>query len=362
MPSYPCRYYTADLLTGTVLGDVPLYGTTFNKQLNGAGSFQGTFRLGTTVNNDTLLLNATTPCKTALYIERNGTIIWGGIIWTRTYESQGGSVQITGQTFESYFDRVAATNHIIQQNVEQVALFKNIIDQMQAQSQSNIGLTYASLPSTGITRTVLLPGYEFHMYEEAIQQLLNAVDSFEYTINVTPSATPDVPNKVITVGYPTLNSTITDQYYDFPGTVRNYWWPETSSEGGTKFAGRGYGSGNLAPTAIVIDGTAIAAGYPSLWKVTSYNNIADPVLLDNKVRKDALAYALPLSNPTFELIPDASSSFTGWNYLGAPVSVYIVDKRFPTGTLVTKRMLGWDFTPGSGSVSDVLKLTLSNKE
>lgn len=357
------RYFTADLLTGTVLGDVPLYGTWMSKQINGAGSFNGTFRLGTTVLNDTLMLNNTTPGKTALYVERDGTLIWGGILWSRSYESQGGTVQLTGQTFESYFDRVAATDHIIQQGVEQVALFKNLIDQMQAQAQSNIGLTYASLPSTGINRTILLPGYEFHMYQEAIAQLLEAVDSFEYTINVTASATQDVPNKVVTVGYPTLNSTVTDQYYDFPGTIKNYWWPETTSEGGTKFAGRGYGSGNKAPTAVVVDGTAIAAGYPSLWKVGSYNNIADATLLDSKVRRDALAYAIPVNNPTIELKSDVGIGFTGWNLLGAPITAYIADsKRFPTGMTATRRLLGWEFNPASGTSPEVVKLTLSNKE
>lgn len=357
------RFYTADLLTGNVLGDIYLYGIYFTKQINGAGNFTGTFKLGSTVTNDSLMMSCTIPAKTALYIERDGVLIWGGIIWSRTYQSNAQTVQLTAQTFESYFDRVACSSNIIQQGVEQVALFKNIIDNMQAQdTQSNIGLTYASLPSTGINRTVLLPGYEFHMYQEALDQLLGAVDSFEYTINVTASATQDRPNKVVTVGYPTLNSSITGQYYDYPGTVLNYWWPETTSEGATRFAGRGYGAGNKAPTAVVVDGTAINAGYPSLWKVASYNNIADPTLLDSKVRRDALAYAIPVNNPTFELKPDAITTFSGWNLLGAPLTVAIQDVRFPSGNIATRRMLGWEFSPSSENSSESLKIVLSNKE
>lgn len=356
------RYYTTDLLTGNVLGDIPLFGTYMSKTINAAGDFNGSFKLETGVLNDNLLLACTEPAKTAIYVERDGLLIWGGIIWSRTYEAQGKTIQLQGQTFESYFDRVALTEHFIQQKVEQVEIFKRLINQVQGQAGSNIGLTFdPGWPVTTKTRTVLTPGYEFHYAQEIIGQLLEGDDTFQYTIDVRASAVKDKPNKVVQVGYPKLNSSVTDLFFDYPGTIRTFWWPESTAEGGTHFAGIGYGKGNKAPTAVVIDGTKVAAGYPSLWKVDNFNNIADKDLLTSKVRNESLMKNIPVNNPTFTLKSDTLPGFTGWNKLGAPVVVYMKDARFPNGKQISRRMIGWDLSPGGGDSTEELKFRLEDE-
>lgn len=358
------RYFTCDLLTNMPISDIPLYGVYLNKKLNGAGDFNGSFKLGTDVLNDPIMLSATQPGRTALYVERDGVLIWGGIIWTRMFESQGKTIQLTAQTFESYFNRVVLLEHVIQQSVEQVQIFKSVVDAMQAQDGSNIGLTFAMpIPDTGILRTVLIPGYEFHWVQEAITQLLGSSNSFEYTIAVEPSATPDRPDKIIRVGNLKLNPTVSSLSYDYPGTITQYWWPESANKGGTKFAGRGYGSGNKAPTAIVVDGSKIDEGYPALWNVSSYNDVADALLLSDKVRETAVLGALPYVSPTFMLKGDVGAGFTGWNTLGAPISIYIEDERFPNGKVAQSRMLGWSVSVGADSGgTDIVQFVLEGDD
>ena len=43
------------------------------------------------------------PGNTALYVVRNGVCVWGGIIWTRSYDVVGRVLQVTASEFTSYF-------------------------------------------------------------------------------------------------------------------------------------------------------------------------------------------------------------------------------------------------------------------
>src|SRR6185503_17093592 len=164
------RYYIKYLVGDAFVTDIELYGVSCNRAINTAGQFQGTFKL----NPDTPMLNsiylsATNPGMFALYMERNGTLIWGGILWSRTYSSADQAMTIYASTFESYFDHMTFNEaHFIQQNIAQENIIANALTQLQGQANSNIGITTATLPNSGIKRTVLIPSYEYHFGTDAI--------------------------------------------------------------------------------------------------------------------------------------------------------------------------------------------------
>ena len=114
-PSY--RFVTADLLTQTVLGDISLRNCSASMSWNAYGEFGGSFPLGQSTALDTLNLAITPPGRTALYVQRNAEWMWGGIIWSRDYDSQVGEVTLTAQTFDSYYERVVLERNVIRQNV-----------------------------------------------------------------------------------------------------------------------------------------------------------------------------------------------------------------------------------------------------
>src|SRR5690348_14342039 len=111
MPSY--RYFAADILTGAVLAELPLYGVWCSRKMSEAGEMTATFKLGTGMYDDQSLLDATETGKACLYVERNGTIVWGGPIWTRTWQEESKTMNLTGQTFESVFARVALETDVV---------------------------------------------------------------------------------------------------------------------------------------------------------------------------------------------------------------------------------------------------------
>lgn len=357
MPSY--RYYTADLLTGDVLGDFDMYGVYAQKLLNTAGNFNGSIKLIPGLVD--MAVEASEPGRTALYMERNDDLIWGGIIWSRTYSSESNALQLTAQTFESYFDHVVFEEHFIQQKVNQELIFQAMVNQLQAQTASNIGLTMATLPTTNVPRTVLIPAYEYHFATDALTQLVGVSNGLDYTIDVAKSATPDHPTKTVRLGYPQLGSANDELHFDFPGNIRNYWMPESGANSGTKFGALGAGSGNKIIRAVAVDSNALADGYPGWWVVNQYSHIGDIATIQDRVLKDATLYKTPRRVPTFEL-RIAETPFTSWNKLGDTATIRIEDMRYPTGFEMESRIIGWELTPQSSENVEMLKFDLEGAE
>jgi hypothetical protein len=358
------RYYTASILGGGVVSEMPLYGVWMDKQIGRAGQFTGTFKLDTGQYVDKLLLDGTKPGLHAIYCVRDSTLIWGGPIWTRTYASEGKTMQISAQTWESVFDHVVFESHVIHQQVEQSAIFQSIINQMQAQPGNNFGFTMNTpFPTTGVKRTVLLPDYEFHMIMDAMRQLVDTDGGMEYTIDLLPSATPDVPEKRIRVGFPVLTGSSTN-HFDYPGSITKYWFPESATQGGVKVAAIGIVPAGKQPKdvirAVAIDGEKLDAGYPSWWKVNSYPLIGDQATIAARARDDLVTYGMPVITPTFEL--ENVDSFTSWNSLGDSFSVTIQDPRFPTPHTATERLVGWELTPQASESDERLSFRIEGDD
>jgi hypothetical protein len=95
------RYFVCDLLTGDLLAEIPFTGVSYGRALREAGSFEGSIAVTEDTFNLSLYEN-TLPGKTALYVVRNEVCVWGGIIWTRTYDIATKTLSISGSEMTSY--------------------------------------------------------------------------------------------------------------------------------------------------------------------------------------------------------------------------------------------------------------------
>ena len=96
------RYFITNIVTNQVIAEIPLTGVSYERGLKDAGSFSGTLSLS--VETDGLdVYNSTLPGKNAIYVLRNGLCVWGGIIWTRSYDVVAKTVTINANEFTSYF-------------------------------------------------------------------------------------------------------------------------------------------------------------------------------------------------------------------------------------------------------------------
>jgi hypothetical protein len=96
------RYFTTDLVSNTLIAEIPFSGVSYERAIKGAGKFSGKVPVidRTTAFN---IYDATMPGKTGLYVTRNGECVWGGIIWGRNYNLVSQELDVDAAEFTSYF-------------------------------------------------------------------------------------------------------------------------------------------------------------------------------------------------------------------------------------------------------------------
>jgi len=119
------RYLFADLLTNDILAELPLTGVSFTQQLNQAGALQGHLLLSGMATAEFNVNASTIPGRTGLYVDRNGILIWGGVIWGRTYNSADQTLNLVAREFESYFERRRITTTIDFTNIDQLVIARS---------------------------------------------------------------------------------------------------------------------------------------------------------------------------------------------------------------------------------------------
>lgn len=95
------KYYTVDLVSNQIIGEIPFEDVNYELGLKQAGSFDGKITVSEQTDNLNLY-NATLPGKTGLFILRDDTCVWGGIIWGRTYDMLDRSLSVSASEFTSY--------------------------------------------------------------------------------------------------------------------------------------------------------------------------------------------------------------------------------------------------------------------
>jgi len=188
------KYIVTDLLSDKILAEIPFEGVSFTRALRDAGSFSGSIPV--IPDNDYLDLYETTlPAKTALYILRNGVCVWGGIIWSRTYNIITRTLDVNASEFTSYFSRRVAWKTWNQEyNVK--------VSTTSTANQLKIDVVGGGFPFTAAMPIQLNMQADF-----------NKLSNF-YTINASP--TPNAITCYVTADSEALNSaTLTDE----PATI-----------------------------------------------------------------------------------------------------------------------------------------------
>ena len=98
------RVYAYDLNTNTLITELPATGLAFDRRLNDAGSISFDLPISrpeVAARAKPLMPYSGNPF--AIYVDRDGVIVWGGIIWTWNYSRASGVLSLGGKEFLSYF-------------------------------------------------------------------------------------------------------------------------------------------------------------------------------------------------------------------------------------------------------------------
>lgn len=342
------RYLFADLLTNDLLGELPLTGVSFNQQLNQAGTFTGHLLLSG-VNSAGLNVDASTiPAKCAIYVDRNGTLVWGGVIWGRDYNSLSQTLTITAREFESYFERRRITADTVFNNVDQLTVAQTLFNNAQAVASGNIGVIVGT-ETSGVLVTRTYYNYELKQVYGAVQDLSRALDGFDFNIRV--SYVSGVPTKTLQLGYPRLGTvysvtSITAPVFNLPaGNIVEYAYPEDGSIAANRIYGLGAGSNEGKLISTQSDATKLTDGWPLLEDQANYSDITDATLLD----EITLGVVNGLSYPPTTIkvvVPAYQDPQYGTYSIGDDARLIITDNRFPNTLDEVYRIVGLNVQPG----------------
>lgn len=355
------RYLFADLLTNSILAELPLTGVNFTQQLNTAGSFSGHLLLSGINAAGLNVAKGTIPGRTAIYVDRNGILVWGGVIWGREYNSTSQTLIFNAREFESYFDRRKITTTQVYSNTDQLLIAQTLINNAQSTTAGNIGVIVGN-ETSGVLVSRTYYGYELKNVFQAVQDLSKQTNGFDVNILVAYDGGGN-PTKTLTLAYPKYGTTytttsLTAPTFEFPsGNIIEYIYPEDALIAANTVYGLGAGSNEGKLIATAVDTTKLTIGWPLLEQEANYSDITDATLLAGLASGQITATSYPPTTLRIAVPPSQNPTF-GTYKIGDDIRVIITDNRFPTTLDAIYRLVALSVTPGENGPERVT-LTLT---
>jgi len=356
------RYLLADVLTNQILAELSLTNVNFTQQLNTAGTFTGELLL-TGVNTAKLnVLNSTIPAKCAIYVDRSGVLVWGGIIWNREWDTGNQRLKITAREFESYFERRRIASTLVFTNQDQLTIAENLINAAQSVPYGNINVLIPSTTSGVIIGSQIYYNYELKTYFNALLDLAKNNNGFDFNIKVAYDGGRN-PTKTLQLGYPRLGNTYSSSSATVPvfqipaGNIVQYNYKEDGTKAANSVYATGAGSNEGKLIANSVDTTKTLSGWPLLEDSSNYSNITDSTLLGGLASGQVLATSYPPQ--TLQIVaPPYLDPVFGTYKLGDQARVILKDDFYPSTFDGNYRIVGLNVSPGENGPERVT-LTLT---
>jgi hypothetical protein len=347
------RYLFVDLLSNTIIGELPLTGVGFTQQLNQAGTLQGHLLLSGVNANKFNVDPSTIPAHCGIYVDRDGILVWGGVIWGRTYNSTSQTLTFSAQEWISYFDHRRVTQDVEFTNIDQLVIAKTLIENAQAAPYGNINVGYNSAGQTtsGVLVSRTYYYYEFKNVFQAIQDLSRQSDGFDFVIDVGYDNITGLPVKYFNTYYPRSGEIYSAGNLNIPvfifpaGNIVEYEYPEDGSVVANTVYALGAGSNEGKLLATGQDTARLLEGWALLETTANYSDITDQTVLDNLATAQSLATSYP---PVVlkVVVPAYVDPVFGTYAVGDDTRIIITDSRFPNTLDEIYRIVGLTVQPG----------------
>lgn len=326
LPVY--TFYFGDLTTGIIQGALPLKNLSYAYALNGPGSFAADLNLADPHIQKMNPIGLTVPAKTAVWIDRGGTLIWGGIVWGRKYDGNLYKLSLSGSTFDSYGSK-RLVDYSTTFSEDEIQIAVDLWTNMQNTAHGNINCP-AIYTASGKTVSQQWQASDYKYVTDALKDLTN-LGSFDYTVNVFWNGT-GVPAQQMVFGSPNLGRTTTTSglLFSVPGNIITYNLQEDGGTVANRTYATGTGTGADQLAAASLNTASLSNGYPVLDEHTGYKDVTDQTALQALSDADLALYNQPVTQLQIVVRGDANPTLGSYT-LGDYCTVNITDPRFPTG-------------------------------
>lgn len=287
MPAY--KFLAYDLVTRSKLADLPLTDVEYGEVLNGAGPFNATLNVGDlgtakAVTAAIIYESASRPRRTALFIEREGQIVWGGIVWRRAYVASEQAFRLEGSQYWSIFHHrlITDTKTWIQQD-QTSAIVNQLITYAQSKTGAALNVTQLT-PASGVLRDDTHWYYENKIVGQVIEQMTDNDRGFDFALLCAYDGSGAITTRFETY-YPSRGrkASATSQVFEYGKNVIDFAWPEDgwASANSIRVVGAGEAESMLRATRT---DTGQLGSYPLLESSLVYKDVSVQATLNDKAR------------------------------------------------------------------------------
>lgn len=313
----PYTYLAYDVAANTQVDELPFITFEWEEVLNRPGGFRAQLPL----RHPKATTNSLYPWRTAIYVDQAGQLRFGGIVTkVEATADDTGTLAVEGVGFFGYYTDDHRTIQSRQgmtyatgtgaeirfAAVDQFRIVADLIAHAGYYNGGSVGLTVAMHgPSgggiSGVTRDRSYYRYERKCLGEAIAQLAEVDDGFDYSVGVAWSGT--TPAKTLDLWYPRQGRSI-DLVFEQQKNVNLLRWSLDGSRMANWVTALGAGDGNRMKIATNSNANLIYpnAPWPMLEAVTSYRDVSHQSTLAAHAKADRLERRWPVETIALEII------------------------------------------------------------
>jgi len=186
---------------GDIVGEFPVLSLGWTEGLNQPGNAsavllledtatfevadaEGSTTVDTLVSPQLVTMETVVPGATGVYVERDGVILFGGVLWAAQLDVGASTLTVSIEGFMSYFRRLVISNTLTYSNVDQGTIAKSILDYAQGKPGAASMLV---VPAPGVSkprdRTYL--AYDRKNVAEAVEELASVSEGFDFFVTHT---------------------------------------------------------------------------------------------------------------------------------------------------------------------------------
>lgn len=360
MPDY--NYVFGLIRTGEILAEIPLESVNITGAISDTGNFTATFHTDQVGYDNATLKEATVPGLCFVVPERDGKPLGGYIVWSRTYQSQGKSVQLFCQSYEGYPSYRFMPDFSVT-NVDQMDVFIQLWNLLQGETGSNLNVVVpASLPKQQtVLQTLLVKGSDYRTYRDVMDDMAGGDTGFDWTIDWARSGSIYTPT--LRAAQPKLGAVISPDVitFEYPGNILNYYDTDSAGDAGTNVYTMGAGSGDSVLVAVDSRPDLIDEGFLRLdlqvqSKTTTNQNTLN--LLGDQQMK---LHALPVQTIKCDIKADLEPVFGSYG-LGDSCHLTIKDGWNSTAIDKDTRIIAWSFQPSESDAVEEVSLVFEGDD
>ncbi|TQN28271.1 hypothetical protein FHX37_3604 [Haloactinospora alba] len=369
-------YYVVDLADGRIIGDLPLTGVSFSRVLNGTGKLRANLPTRAPGVRALEPRRLTEPGRSAVYVDRDDRLVWGGIIWTTRYAAADGTLEISAADFLSYLEhryvlpaQPPRATPVAQWPPVRIPEGGGRADQLDIAAElvrlgqrgggitPGMGFRRAGRDDSpsGVARSVEYRPYEFKPVAEALDDLAAAEDGFDYTCTVSWSR--GVPEPALLVGSPRLGQEGQPHLWEYGAGLVDFTWPVDGADMATRVFAQGAGSESEQLIAVSPEDGEVPPKRPLLEDTLSVLDIGDPALLQAHADRHRRGAERPIVLPELTVRADRHPRLGSYE-VGDRARILIDDPFLGQRRDVSTRITEFEVAPGADAGEELVRLTV----